>query len=158
MNLFDGKQLHFIMEQFFVTITGESSIIGGKIYHYPEDNFDNKTKIKYQCQKVTLKYDYVLKDPDVEIQMFARKKKNKDFIYLGKVEKKTIIQDRKDSKGVLVVEFDVKISTDAPVIPKPTTKGDGKFKLPLFKAFNVEPVKKNYKVGIMQVRPLVNEM
>jgi hypothetical protein len=46
-------------------------------------------------------------------------------------------------------------NTETLSIPAPTTRGQGKYKIPVFNALNVEPKHKCYMHGIIEVFPKV---
>jgi hypothetical protein len=136
-------------------MTSQPTQIDNKVYDYTKDNIkycDEKKeyKIVYQCQKSKKKYDNVLKDSNVILKFFYRKRKQTPFEYIGMVQNRKVLEERSKGTDRLTMQFVIP-KQESLTIPEPTTKGQGKYKIPIFKVLNVEPKSKCYMHGIMEV-------
>ncbi len=140
-----------------VFITQTITIINGVIYNYTKDSIvydkdKNEYTVTYQCQKSMRRYDDDLKDDNIRVMVFARDKVTEPFIYLGTVKSRKVLAERTDNVR-LTMQFKIP-KTETLDIPPPTTRGQGKFKIPVFNALGVEPRYKNYMHGIFEVFPI----
>lgn len=137
-----------------IFITKQKQSFGGKTYHYTDDSLKANDLI-FEGQRVCSKYDPVLQDPTIPIKVFRRSSKDKDFVYIGDVVAKELIHARQPDKNVnLLVKFRLEKAENPPSIPSPNSDGDGRFKLPVFRAYNVQPLLRKYIPGIIPVRAL----
>lgn len=143
--------------QFCIFMTATPTVIDAKEYDYPKDgiSFDkdnNEYIVKYQCQKSMKRYDNALKDENVQLKVFYRETNTQPFRYLGTVQTRKILEQRSEGANRLTMQFNIP-KTDDLCIPAPTTRGQGKFKIPVFKALNVDIRSKCYMHGIIEVFP-----
>lgn len=140
-----------------IFLTGTPTVIDGSEYNYTKDRimFDedkNEYIVKYQCQKSMKRHDDALKDENVSIRVFARRKNTEAFRHLGVVQSRKIIEQRSEGADRLTMQFTIP-NTETLSIPAPTTRGQGKYKIPVFDALNVRPKHKCYMHGIIEVFP-----
>ena len=143
--------------EFCIFLNGTPTIIDGSEYNYTKDrHVYNKDKnehiVQFQCQKSMKSHDGALKDDNVVIKVFARQKPTEPFRYLGTVQSRKIIEQRTEGADRLTMQFNIP-NTETLIIPAPTTRGQGKYKIPVFNALNVEPKHKCYMHGIIEVFP-----
>lgn len=146
---------------FCIFLTGTPTIIDGSEYNYTKDSivFDkdkNEHIVKYQCQKSMKRHDGILKDDDVILWVLARQKSTEPFTYLGTVQSRKIIEQRSEGADRLTMQFNIP-NTEKLDIPAPTTRGQGKYKIPVFNALNVRPRSKSYMHGIIEVFSITDQ-
>lgn len=142
---------------FCIFLTGTPTVIDGLEYNYTKDSVVlNKDKneyiVKYQCQKSMKRHDHALKDKNVILWVFARQKPTEPFTYIGTVKSRKIIEQRSEGADRLTMQFNIP-NTEKLSIPAPSTRGQGKYKIPVFNALNVEIRYKCYMHGIIEVFP-----
>jgi hypothetical protein len=69
------------------------------------------------------------------------------------VQNRKVLEERSKGEDRLTMQFNIP-KEESLNIPEPTTKGQGKYKKPIFKVLNVEPKLKCYMHGIMEVIPI----
>lgn len=142
---------------FCIFSTAQVTLIGDVIYDYSKDNIVyDKAKEEYtaiyQCQKSMKRYDDILTDPNVKLILFQRATRYEPFKYIGGVQSRKVLEERRDGAARLTMQY--KIPKQGSLdIPSPTTRGQGKYKIPVFNALNLQPMSKCYMHGIMEVVP-----
>lgn len=143
--------------QLCIFMTATPTTIGDKLYYYSEDSIlvdkdKNESIVIYQCQKSMKRHDDALKNENVDIKVFYREKNSQPFTYIGHVKSRQILKQRSEGADRLTMQFNVS-KTESLCIQAPATRGQGKFKIPVFNALNVDVKSKCYMHGIMEVFP-----
>lgn len=139
-------------------MTTQPTQIDCRVYDYSKDNISfskdtNEYEVVYKCQKSRKKFDTILKDNTVILRLFYRKTKLEPFKDIGIVQNRKVLEERSKDEDRLTMQFIIP-KTEELVIPAPTTKGQGKYKIPIFKALNVWIKTNCYMQGIIEVFPI----